>query len=139
MVNSIVRPAMILALMAGLVGCETRSLLPVEPDGQVTAVITASVMADVAETVADADGRLLTMLEDVAYRAELSAVLTQLKGHIAARDVESAWVALTRARDLVDRPATTVETEDFAADLAAIGFVLDQSEVLLNAASGRTS
>jgi hypothetical protein len=138
MVKSIVRPAMVIAVAVGLAGCGTEHRLPIEPADPVAAVITAEVMADVAGTVADADERLLTTLDDASYRAELSTVLEELNHHIALRDVASAEAALGRARLLTERATVSVETEDFAADLGAIGLILDQSEVVLDAAAGRT-
>ena len=125
-------------MSAGLTGCGTERVTSAEPIDQVAAVLTASVMADVAGTVADADERLLAPLGDLSFRAELSAVLGELNRHIAARNVAGADAALARARLLAERPATSVETEDFAADLGAISLVLDQSETLLDAAAGRT-
>ncbi len=139
MVISVSRSALLLAVAVGLMGCETKNLLPNEPSDPVAAVLTSSVMAQVDDNVADADERLLPTLDDATYRNELAAVLAELNQHIASRDISSADAALARARLLVARPATTIETEDFSADLGVIGVLLDQAEGLLDAAAGRTS
>jgi hypothetical protein len=139
MVISVSRSALLLAVAVALMGCETKDLLPVEPSDPVALVITTAVMAHVDDNVADADERLLPTLDDAAFRFELTTALAELNQHIAARDVARADAALARARALVERPATTIATEDFAADLGVIGVLLDQAEGLLDAAAGRTS
>lgn len=139
MVNSISRSALLIAAVVGLAACEDRHLLPIEPVDPVAAVFTADVIADVDETVADADERLLPTLDEASFRTEIVTVLAALNRHVAARDVASADAALAQARALVARPALTIESEDFASDLGAIELVLDQTEALLDAAAGRTS
>jgi len=139
MVISVSRSALLLAVAVGLMGCETKNLLPAEPSDPVAAVLTLAVTEDVGENVADVEERMLTTLEDPTYRTALNLVLDELNQHVAARNIASADAALARARTLIERPATTIETEDFAADLGGIGVLLDQTEALLDAAAGRTS
>jgi len=139
MLFSRVRSTLMAAMFVGLSACQDGSPLSPEPTQPPEAVFTESVLATVDGTVIDANDRLLPALADSAFSSALSAKLDQLNAYVAARDISRAEIALFEARAMVDRTDVSVEVQDFAHDLSAIGLLLDQTEILIDRAAGRTS
>jgi len=139
MQSSILRSTLMAAVIVGLSACQDGSPLPLEPVDHPTAVFTESVLATVDGTVIDANDRLLPALADSTFGGALKLKLDELNALVAARDISRAEVALLEARAMVDRTDVSVEVQDFAHDLSAIGLLLDQTEKLIDRAAGRTS
>ena len=139
MLCSILRSTLMAAVVVGLSACGDGSPVAVEPIDRPAAVFTESVLAAVDGTVMDASERLLPTLADSAYAASLSGYLDALNRQLAVRDIVGAEATLMQARALLARTDVSLEVQDFAADLSAIELVLDQTEVLIDRAAGRTS
>ena len=138
MLRSIFRSTLMAAVVVGLSACDGDSL-SVEPIDRPTAVFTESVLATVDGTISDATDRMLPTLADSAYAASLSGYLDALNRQLAVRDIASAEATMVQARALLARTDLSLEVQDFAADLSAIELVLDQTEMLIDRAAGRTS
>lgn len=139
MLCSILRSTLMAVVVVGLSACQDGTPLSLEPVDKPTAVFTESVLATVDGTVLDAHDRLLPALADSAFSAELAAKLDQLNTYVAARDVSRAEVSLYEARAILARTSVSLEVQDFAHDLSAIELLLDQTEILIDRAAGRTS
>lgn len=139
MLCSRVRSTLMVAVVVGLSACQDGSPLPLEPIDKPAAVFTESVLATVDGTVIDANDRLLPTLADSAFAAALNVKLNELNAFVAARDISRAEIALLEARAMVDRTDVSLEVQDFAHDLSAIGLLLDQTEILIDRAAGRAS
>jgi hypothetical protein len=127
------------AVVVGLSACQDGTPLSLEPVDQPTAVFTESVLATVDGTVGDANDRLLPTLADSAFAAQLASRLDQLNAFVAARDISRAELMLAETRAMIERTDVSLEVQDFAHDLSAIGLLLDQTELLIDRAAGRTS
>lgn len=138
MLHSILRSSVLTACAAALVGCSDGTPLSPEPVEEPTVVFTASVVARVDGTINDATVRILPSVGDAAYAAQLAANLDEMSSHIAARDLPRAGLALQRARALLDQTNVSQEVLDSAADLATIGLILDQTEILIDQALARS-
>jgi len=139
MLCSILRSTLMAAVVVGLSACADGSPVALEPIDRPAAVFTESVLATVDGTVMDASERLLPTLADSAYAASLSGYLDALNRQLAVRDIVGAEATLMQTRALLARTDVSLEVQDFAADLSAIELVLDQTEVLIDRAAGRTS
>ena len=139
MLCSILRSTLMAVVVVGLSACQDGTPLSLEPVDKPTAVFTESVLATVDGTVIDAHDRLLPALADSAFSAELATKLDQLNTYVAARDVSRAEVSLYEARAILARTTVSLEVQDFAHDLSAIELLLDQTEILIDRAAGRTS
>ena len=139
MLCSILRSTLMAAVVVGLSACADGSPVALEPIDRPAAVFTESVLAAVDGTVMDASERLLPTLADSAYAASLSGYLDALNRQLAVRDIVGAEATLMQTRALLARTDVSLEVQDFAADLSAIELVLDQTEVLIDRAAGRTS
>ena len=138
MLHSILRSSVLAAIAVALVGCSDGSPLSPAPTEEPEVVFTASVVARVDGTVNDASVRLLPGLADATYAAQLNANLDELASLVAARDLPRAGLALQRTRAMLDRTDVSQEVLDFAHDLAAIGLILDQTEILIDQAMARS-
>ena len=134
MLHSILKSSFLAAVAVALVECGDGSRLSTEPTEEPEVVFTASVVSKVDGTVNDASVRLLPGLGDATFAAQLNANLEELASLVAARDLARAGLALQRTRAMLDRTDVSQEVLDFAHDLAAIGFILDQTEILINQA-----
>lgn len=139
MLCSILRSTLMAVVVVGLSACQDGTPLSLEPVDKPTAVFTESVLATVDGTIIDAHDRLLPALADSAFSAELATKLDQLNGYVAARDISRAEVSLYEARAILARTNVSLEVQDFAHDLSAIELLLDQTEILIDRAAGRTS
>jgi hypothetical protein len=127
------------AAVVGLSACQDGTPLSLEPIDQPAAVFTESVLATVDGTVTDANQRLLPALADSAFSAQLTMKLNELNALVAARDISRAELSLAEARAMIERTDVSLEVQDFAHDLSAIGLLLDQTEILIDRAAGRAS
>jgi hypothetical protein len=127
------------AVIVGLSACQDGTPLSLEPIDQPAAVFTESVLATVDGTVGDANQRLLPALADSAFAVELTRKLNELNSYVAARDISRAELSLAEVRAMIERTDVSVEVQDFAHDLSAIGLLLDQTEILIDRAAGRAS
>ncbi len=139
MLRSILRSTLMAVVVVGLSACQDGTPLSLEPVDKPTAVFTESVLATVDGTVIDAHDRLLPALADSAFSAELATKLDQLNGYVAVRDISRAELSLYEARAILARTSVSLEVQDFAHDLSAIELLLDQTEILIDRAAGRTS
>ena len=139
MQSSILRSTLMAAVVVGLSACQDGTPLSLEPVDKPTAVFTESVLATVDGTIIDAHDRLLPALADLAFSAELATTLDQLNAHVSVRDISRAELSLLQARAILARTTVSLEVQDFAHDLSAIELLLDQTEILIDRAAGRTS
>ncbi len=139
MLRSILRSTLMAVVVVGLSACQDGTPLSLEPVDKPTAVFTESVLATVDGTVIDAHERLLPALADSAFSAELASKLDQLNAYVSVRDISRAEVSLFEARAILARTTVSLEVQDFAHDLSAIELLLDQTEILIDRAAGRTS
>ena len=126
------------AMLIGLSACSDGTPLSLEPIDQPAAVFTESVLATVDGTVADANQRLLPALVDTVFATQLGAKLSQLNSYVAARDLSRAELSLAEARAMIARTDVSLEVQDFAHDLSAIELLLDQTQMLIDRAAGRS-
>ena len=138
MLHSILRSSFVAACVAGLVGCSDGNPLSPDPIGGPAVVFTESVVATVDGTINDATSRVVVGLADLAFAAQLNAELDELSRLVAARDLARAELALARTRTLIERTDVSQEVLDFAHDLSAVGLILDQTEILIDRAAGRS-
>jgi hypothetical protein len=130
-------PRSILVVAAvGTMACSDATS-PVVPVEVIEHVITESVVADVGESIGDAEDRVLVEVPDTAFVVELQSYLDAMNQHIAELDVWAAERSLLQARALLARPGLGVEVEDSYADLGAVELILDQTQALIDAALGR--
>ena len=134
-----IRSTLMAVMALGLSACGDGNPLPLEPIDQPSAVFTESVLATVDGTVGDANQRLMPALADSAFSVQLTAKLNQLNSYVAARDISRAELSLAEVRAMIERTDVSVEVQDFAHDLSAIGLLLDQTEILIDRAAGRAS
>lgn len=136
MLYSVPRSALLFAAAVGLMAC-SESTAPNDQVEVIEHVITESVVADVGESIGDAEVRVLVAVPDGAFVTELESYLDAMNQHIADRDVEAAERSLLQARALLARPGLSVEVQDSASDLGAVALILDQTQALIDAALGR--
>ena len=134
-----IRSTLMAALALGLSACQDGTPLSLEPIDQPTAVFTESVLATVDGTVVDANQRLVPALADSAFAVQLTSKLNELNSYVAARDISRAELSLAEVRAMIERTDVSLEVQDFAHDLSAIGLLLDQTEILIDRAAGRAS
>jgi len=139
MLCSILRSTLMAVVVVGLSACQDGTPLSLEPVDKPTAVFTESVLATVDGTIIDAHDRLLPALADSAFSAELATTLDQLNTYVSVRDVSRAELSLFQARAILARTSVSLEVQDFVHDLSAIELLLDQTEILIDRAAGRTS
>ena len=139
MLYSRFRSTLTAALVVGLSACQDGTPLSLEPVDKPAAVFTESVLATVDGTIGDANQRLLPTLADSAFSAQLTVKLNQLNSYVAARDISRAELSLAEVRAMIERTDVSLEVQDFAHDLSAIGLLLDQTEILIDRAAGRAS
>jgi len=139
MLCSILRSTLMAVVVVGLSACQDGTPLSLEPVDKPTAVFTESVLATVDGTIIDAHDRLLPTLADSAFSAELATTLDQLNTYVSVRDISRAELSLLQARAILARTNVSLEVQDFAHDLSAIELLLDQTEILIDRAAGRTS
>ena len=136
MLYSVPRSALLVAAAVGLMAC-SESTAPNDPVEVIEHVITESVVADVGESINDAEARLLIDISDPVFTAELRGYLDALDQHIADRNVVAAERSLLQAEALLARPELSIEVQDAAADLGAVSLLLEQAHALIDAALGR--
>jgi hypothetical protein len=136
MLYSVPRSVLVVAAAVGLMACSDSTGID-DPVNVIEHVITESVVANVGESIGDAETRVLVEVPDVGFVTELRSYLDAMNQHIADRDVESAERSLLQARALLARPGLSVEVQDSASDLAAVALILDQTQALIDAALGR--
>ena len=138
MLHSILRTSFLAAFAVALVGCGDGTPLSPEPIEEPEVVFTASVVSKVDGTVNDASVRILTGVADATFANQLNANLEELASLIAAKDLPRAGLTLQRTRAMLDRTDVSQEVLDAAHDLAAIGLILDQTEMLIDQALARS-
>ena len=134
-----IRSTLMAVAALGLSACGDGNPLPLEPVDKPTAVFTESVLATVDGTVGDANQRLMPALADSAFATQLTSKLNELNSYVAARDISRAELSLAEVRAMIERTDVSLEVQDFAHDLSAIGLLLDQTEILIDRAAGRAS
>ena len=136
MLYSLPRSVLAVAAAVGLMACsDSTGIEP--PVGVIEHVITESVLADVGESIGDAETRVLVEVPDATFVTELESYLDAMNQHIANLDVLAAERSLLQARALLARPGLSVEVQDSASDLGAVALILDQTQALIDAALGR--
>ena len=138
MLHSILRSSLMAACTAALVGCSDGNPVAPEPTDPITAVFTETVIARVDGTINDASTRVVVGLADLSYAAQLDANLDELNTQLAARDLGRAELTLARTRAMIERTDVSQEVLDFAHDLSAVKLILDQTEMLIDKAAGRS-
>ena len=138
MLHSTLRTSFLAACIAGLVGCSDGTPLAPDPIDEVRVVFTESVIATVDATIDDASTRVIVGLADETFAAQLNANLDELSSQVAARDLARAELTLARTRTMIERTDVSQDVLDFAHDLSAVGLILDQTEMLLDRAAGRS-
>ena len=136
MLYSVPRSVLAVAVAVGLMGCSDATG-PVDQVEVIEHVITENVVADVGESIGDAEDRVLVEVPDPTFVTELQSYLDAMNQHIADRDVWSAERSLLQARALLARPDLGIEVNDSYADLGAVSLILDQTSALIDAALGR--
>ena len=131
------RPALVLAVAVGVIACSDATGVEPPPVEVIEHVITENVVADVFESVGDAEDRILIEVPDPTFVTELESYLDAMNQQIADRDVYAAERSMLQARALLSRADLSVEVQDSYADLGAVELILDQTETLINAALGR--
>jgi hypothetical protein len=136
MLYSLPRSVLAVAAAVGLMACSDSTGVEL-PVGVIEHVITESVVADVGESIGDAETRVLVEVPDATFVTELESYLDAMNQHIANLDVLAAERSLLQARALLARPGLSVEVQDSASDLGAVALILDQTQALIDAALGR--
>ena len=138
MLHSILKTSFLAACIAGVVGCSDGDPLSPEPIDEVRVVFTESVVGIIDGSIEDASTRVVGGLADPTFAAQLNANLDELSTQVAARDLARAELTLARTRAMIERTDVSQEVLDFAHDLSAIGLILDQTEMLIDRAAGRS-
>ena len=133
---SVPRSVAVVAAALALMACSDVTN-PIDQVEVIEHVITENIVADVGESIGDAEDRVLVQVPDTAFVVELQSYLDAMNQHIAERNVWDAERSLLQARALLARPGLGVEVEDSYADLGAVSLILDQTQALIDTALGR--